>query len=156
MIVAANPLAAEAGREILRRGGSAVDAAIAAAMVLNLVEPQSSGLGGGGFMLAFDARHKSVQAFEGRETAPASAKPGRFLGPDGKPLEFEDAQAGGPTPGAPLAPPAPQPPARSTSGQGSTAAGANVPGAQAVPPSRSASAICNRPTGLPQSDGTAH
>jgi gamma-glutamyltranspeptidase/glutathione hydrolase len=101
MIVAANPLAAEAGREILRRGGSAVDAAIAAAMVLNLVEPQSSGLGGGGFMLAFDARHKDVQAFEGRETAPASAKPGRFLGPDGKPLEFEDAQAGGLSVGVP-------------------------------------------------------
>ena len=101
MIVAANPLAAEAGREILRRGGSAVDAAIAAAMVLNLVEPQSSGLGGGGFMLAFDARQNRVQAFEGRETAPASAEPDRFLGPDGKPLEFEDAQAGGLSVGLP-------------------------------------------------------
>jgi gamma-glutamyltranspeptidase/glutathione hydrolase len=101
LIVAANPLAAEAGREILRRGGSAVDAAIAAALVLNLVEPQSSGLGGGGFMLAFDARHNSVQAFEGREAAPASAKPDRFLGSDGKPLEFEDAQASGLSVGVP-------------------------------------------------------
>jgi gamma-glutamyltranspeptidase / glutathione hydrolase len=101
MIVAANPLAAEAGREILRQGGSAVDAAIATALVLNLVEPQSSGLGGGGFMMAYDARRNSVQAFEGRETAPASAKPDRFLGPDGKPLEFEDAQASGLSVGVP-------------------------------------------------------
>ena len=101
MIVAANPLAAEAGREILRQGGSAVDAAIATALVLNLVEPQSSGLGGGGFMLAFDAQHNKLQAFEGRETAPASAKPDRFLGADGKPLEFEDAQASGLSVGVP-------------------------------------------------------
>jgi gamma-glutamyltranspeptidase/glutathione hydrolase len=101
MIVAANPLAAEVGREILRRGGSAVDAAIAAALVLNLVEPQSSGLGGGGFMLAFDARQNRVQAFEGRETAPASAEPDRFLGPDRKLLEFEDAQASGLSVGVP-------------------------------------------------------
>ena len=101
MVVAANPLAAEAGREILRQGGSAVDAAIATALVLNLVEPQSSGLGGGGFMLAFDARNNKLQAFEGRETAPASAKPDRFLGADGKPLEFEDAQASGLSVGVP-------------------------------------------------------
>ncbi|QEX20609.1 gamma-glutamyltranspeptidase [Hypericibacter adhaerens] len=101
LIVAANPLAAEAGREILRQGGSAVDAAIAAALVLNLVEPQSSGLGGGGFMLAYDAKRKTVQAFEGRETAPAAAKPDRFLGPDGKPLGFEDAQASGLSVGVP-------------------------------------------------------
>jgi gamma-glutamyltranspeptidase/glutathione hydrolase len=101
MIVAANPLAAEAGREILRQGGSAVDAAIATALVLNLVEPQSSGLGGGGFMLAFDAQSNKLQAFEGRETAPASARPDRFLGPDGEPLEFEDAQASGLSVGVP-------------------------------------------------------
>jgi gamma-glutamyltranspeptidase/glutathione hydrolase len=101
MIVAANPVAAETGLEILRQGGSAVDAAIATALVLNLVEPQSSGLGGGGFMLAYDAHRNSVQAFDGRETAPASAKPDRFLGPEGKPLEFEDAQASGLSVGVP-------------------------------------------------------
>ncbi len=95
MIAAANPLAAEAGLEVLRAGGGAVDAAIAAQMVLNLVEPQSSGIGGGGFMLYYDAASGRVFAYDGRETAPGAATPELFLGPDGKPLEFWDAVIGG-------------------------------------------------------------
>ncbi|HKH96403.1 MAG TPA: gamma-glutamyltransferase, partial [Beijerinckiaceae bacterium] len=81
MVAAANPLAAEAGREILHAGGSAVDAAIAVQLVLNLVEPQSSGIGGGAFLVAFDAASRSVTSLDGRETAPAAAKPDRFLRP---------------------------------------------------------------------------
>src|SRR5689334_2541971 len=70
MVAAANPLAAEAGREMLRRGGSAIDAAIATQMVLNLVEPQSSGIGGGAFLLYWSARDRRVESYDGRETAP--------------------------------------------------------------------------------------
>ena len=73
MVVAANPLATKAGCEVLKRGGSAIDAAIATQMVLNIVEPQSSGIGGGAFMLAYDRRSGSVTAYDGRETAPAAA-----------------------------------------------------------------------------------
>ena len=72
-VAAAHPLAAEAGAEVLREGGTALDAAIAAQMVLGLVEPQSSGIGGGAFLLHFDGQ--KVQAFDGRETAPAAAQP---------------------------------------------------------------------------------
>lgn len=79
MVVAAHPLAAETARDILRQGGSAIDAAIAAQLVLNLVEPQSSGLGGGGFIVHWDATAKTLRTYEGRETAPAAAKPDRFL-----------------------------------------------------------------------------
>ncbi|MDH3579428.1 MAG: gamma-glutamyltransferase [Hyphomicrobiales bacterium] len=79
MVVAAHPLAAEAGLEILRGKGSAVDAAIAAQLVLNLVEPQSSGLGGGAFLLHWNASAKSLTSYDGRETAPKAAKPDRFL-----------------------------------------------------------------------------
>jgi gamma-glutamyltranspeptidase/glutathione hydrolase len=79
MIVAANPLAAEAGRKILARGGSAVDAAIAAQAVLNLVEPQSSGFGGGGFALHWDASQKRLSSWDGRETAPLGATPELFI-----------------------------------------------------------------------------
>ena len=86
MIATANPLATEAGAAILAAGGSAVDAAIAAQLVLNLVEPQSSGLGGGAFILYHHGKTGKLQAFDGRETAPAAAKPERFLGSDGKPL----------------------------------------------------------------------
>src|SRR5713101_3988076 len=78
MVVAAHPLAARAGYDAIRRGGSAVDAAIATQLVLNLVEPQSSGIGGGGFLLHYAARDAKLEAYDGRETAPASAKPGRF------------------------------------------------------------------------------
>ena len=88
-VAAANPLATDAGLQVLRAGGSAVDAAIAVQMVLTLVEPQSSGIGGGAFLLHHDGR--KVEAFDGRETAPASANERIFLGPDGKPLPFLDA-----------------------------------------------------------------
>jgi gamma-glutamyltranspeptidase/glutathione hydrolase len=98
-VAAANPLATQAGQHILQQGGSAVDAAIAAQMVLALVEPQSSGIGGGAFLLHFDGQH--TQAFDGRETAPAGATPTLFLKPDGKPLPFKDAAAGGRSVGVP-------------------------------------------------------
>jgi gamma-glutamyltranspeptidase/glutathione hydrolase len=101
MVVAANPLAAATGRDILRDGGSAVDAAIAIQMVLNLVEPQSSGIGGGAFILTWSAKTGTVQSYDGRETAPAAAKPDRFLGPDGKPRGFWDAVIGGRSVGVP-------------------------------------------------------
>ena len=101
MISAANPLAARAGLEILRAGGSAVDAAIAAQMVLNLVEPQSSGIGGGGFMLHYDAETRHVTAYDGRETAPAAVTPELFLDAGGAPLGFWDAVIGGRSVGVP-------------------------------------------------------
>jgi gamma-glutamyltranspeptidase/glutathione hydrolase len=100
MVVAAEPLAAEAGREILRQGGSAVDAAIATELVLGLVEPQSSGLGGGAFLVMWDAKSRQVKTFDGRETAPAAAKPDRFL-QGGKPMAFEDAVRSGLSVGVP-------------------------------------------------------
>ncbi|MCK6449947.1 MAG: gamma-glutamyltransferase [Alphaproteobacteria bacterium] len=101
MVAAANPLAVEAGLGILRAGGSAVDAAIAAQMVLNLVEPQSSGIGGGAFLLHYDAATKSTTTFDGRETAPMAASPDRFLGADGKPMKFIEAAVGGRSVGVP-------------------------------------------------------
>lgn len=85
MIAAANPYAAQAGLDMLRAGGSAVDAAIAAQMVLGLVEPESSGLGGGAFLVLYDPAKKRVTTFDGRETAPASATPQMFLADDGTP-----------------------------------------------------------------------
>lgn len=100
MVVAAEPQAAEAGREMLRQGGSAVDAAIATELVLGLVEPQSSGLGGGVFITLWNAKSRSVTTFDGRETAPAAAKPDRFL-KDGKPMKFEDAVLSGLSVGVP-------------------------------------------------------
>jgi gamma-glutamyltranspeptidase/glutathione hydrolase len=101
MVVAANPLAVDAGLLILRWGGSAVDAAIAAQMVLNLVEPQSSGIGGGAFMLHYAAASKQLDTYDGRETAPARATPELFLDADGKPLEFLAAVIGGRSVGTP-------------------------------------------------------
>ncbi|MFQ5619022.1 MAG: gamma-glutamyltransferase [Rhodospirillales bacterium] len=101
MIAAANPLAAQAGLEMLRAGGSAVDAAIAAQMVLNLVEPQSSGLGGGGFMMHFNAKTGDIAAYDGRETAPAQARPDMFLRGDGAPMKFYEAAVGGLAVGVP-------------------------------------------------------
>lgn len=100
-ISAANPYAVEAGASILARGGSAVDAAIATQAALGLVEPQSSGLGGGAFLLHFDPASDRLEAFDGREVAPASATPDRFLKPDGKPMEFYDAVVGGLSVGVP-------------------------------------------------------
>jgi gamma-glutamyltranspeptidase/glutathione hydrolase len=101
MVVAGNPLAVEAGREILRQGGTAVDAAIAVQMVLTLVEPQSSGIGGGGFLLHYDPAAKRIESYDGRETAPASATPDMFLDAEGKPLQFYDAVVGGLSVGVP-------------------------------------------------------
>ena len=98
-VAAANPLATDAGYQILRAGGSAVDAAIAVQMVLALVEPQSSGIGGGAFMMHFNGAE--VEAFDGRETAPAAVNEGLFLGPDGKPMAFYDAVVGGRSVGTP-------------------------------------------------------
>ena len=86
MVVAANPLAGAAGLKVLKAGGSAVDAAVAVQAVLGLVEPQSSGLGGGAFMVYYDARTRTTVSYDGRETAPAGASAEMFEGPDGKPL----------------------------------------------------------------------
>jgi gamma-glutamyltranspeptidase / glutathione hydrolase len=98
MVAAANPLASDAGLQMLRAGGSAVDAAIAVQMVLGLVEPQSSGIGGGLFLLHHDGRR--VQAYDGRETAPAAATPELFLR-DGKPMDFMEGVVGGRSVGTP-------------------------------------------------------
>jgi len=100
MISAANPLAAEAGLAMLRRGGSAVDAAIAAQMVLTLVEPQSSGIGGGAFLMHYDAATKRVESYDGREMAPRSADPKMFM-TGGKRMKFMQAAAGGTAVGVP-------------------------------------------------------
>ncbi|WP_404418805.1 gamma-glutamyltransferase [Marinospirillum sp.] len=98
-VAAANPLAAEAGKQILQQGGSAVDAAIAVQLVLGLVEPQSSGIGGGGFLLSWDGEH--LVAWDGRETAPQGATPELFLDAEGQPLPFNDAVATGSAVGVP-------------------------------------------------------
>ncbi|WP_114418790.1 gamma-glutamyltransferase [Marinospirillum perlucidum] len=98
-VAAANPLAAKAGQEILQAGGNALDAAIATQLVLGLVEPQSSGLGGGGFLLYWDGQQ--VVAWEGRETAPAAATPELFLDAEGEPLEFLQAVGSGAAVGVP-------------------------------------------------------
>lgn len=100
MVAAAHPLAAEAGLAMLRAGGAAADAAVAAQMVLTLVEPQSSGIGGGALLLHWDAASRALHAWDGRETAPAAATPGLFLR-DGRPLPFQEAVAGGRAVGVP-------------------------------------------------------
>ncbi len=92
MISSANPLATKAGLEILRKGGSAIDAAIAAELVLTLVEPQSSGIGGGAYMLHFASKNGSIEAYDGRETAPVTAFPRMFLDADGKRLPRKKAR----------------------------------------------------------------
>ena len=101
MVVAANPLAVEAGLKVLRAGGSAADAAVAVQAVLGLVEPQSSGLGGGAFMTYYDSATRKVTAYDGRETAPAGATADMFLGPDGKPLSMMAAIPSGRSTGVP-------------------------------------------------------
>jgi len=101
MIAAANPHAAQAGLEMMRAGGSAVDAAIATQMVLGLVEPESSGIGGGAFMLVYDAKTKRTTSFDGREMAPASATPTMFLDATGQPRTKADAIPGGLSVGIP-------------------------------------------------------
>jgi gamma-glutamyltranspeptidase / glutathione hydrolase len=100
-VSAADPRAAEAGQEILRRGGSATDAAIAMMLTLNIVEPHNSGIGGGGFLMHHDGRTGVLESIDGRETAPAAARPDRFMGADGNPLSFRDAWPGGYSVGVP-------------------------------------------------------
>ncbi|MEO7409812.1 MAG: gamma-glutamyltransferase family protein [Sphingomicrobium sp.] len=100
-VIAANPLAARAGMEVLERGGSVVDAALAMQAMLSLVEPQSSGVGGGGFVNFYDARTRSLTIYDGREVAPAQATATMFIGPDGKPLGFRDAVLSGRATGVP-------------------------------------------------------
>jgi gamma-glutamyltranspeptidase/glutathione hydrolase len=101
MMVSANPLATQAGEAMLRRGGSVVDAAIATQLVLNLVEPQSSGIGGGAFMVLYSAKTGRIQTVDSRETAPAAARPDRFLDAQGKPLPFAQAVNNGMSVGVP-------------------------------------------------------
>src|SRR5262245_9289737 len=105
LVVSANPHASEAGRRILRAGGSAVDAAIAVQLVLTLVEPQSSGIGGGAFMLVYEAPERgdagAVTAYEGRETAPATATPDMFLAANGRAESFNSVGVGGLAVGVP-------------------------------------------------------
>jgi len=100
-VTAANPLAVEAGMNVLRRGGSAVDAAIAVEAMLSLVEPQSSGLGGGAFMTHYDAASGRVSIYDGRETAPAGATPGMLIGGNGEALPFREAVISGRATGVP-------------------------------------------------------
>jgi gamma-glutamyltranspeptidase/glutathione hydrolase len=100
-VVAANPLATDAGMAVLRRGGSAVDAAIAVQAMLSLVEPQSSGVGGGAFMTYYDAASTQVTVYDGRETAPAGATPDMFLDDGGRPLPFATAVLSGRATGVP-------------------------------------------------------
>lgn len=101
MVAAANPYASKAGYHILQQGGSAVDAAIAVQLVLTLVEPQSSGIGGGTFMLHFDNKAKRMTTFDGRETAPSAATNKLFLDKKGKPLKWIEAVVGGRSVGVP-------------------------------------------------------
>lgn len=101
MIAAANAYATDAGLDILRAGGSAVDAAITAQLVLNLVEPQSSGIGGGAFLLHWDERMGTLGSFDGRETAPAGLEPDAFQTTDGKPRDFWDVLRSGASVGTP-------------------------------------------------------
>jgi gamma-glutamyltranspeptidase/glutathione hydrolase len=101
MVAAADPRAVQAGLDMLAGGGSATDAAIAAMAVLGLVEPQSAGVGGGGFMVAYDKASGAVDAYDGREAAPAAATPEYFLDANGKPLPFLQAVSSGKSTGAP-------------------------------------------------------
>jgi gamma-glutamyltranspeptidase/glutathione hydrolase len=101
MVAAANPMAVEAGLKVLRAGGTAVDAAVAVQATLGLVEPQSSGLGGGAFMTYYDAKTRQVTAYNGRETAPAAATAQWFYGDDGKPLDKATAILSGRSTGVP-------------------------------------------------------
>jgi gamma-glutamyltranspeptidase/glutathione hydrolase len=101
IVSASDSRAAAAGVEMLRRGGSATDAAIATMLALNVVEPQNSGLGGGGFFVRNDGKTGQFSAIDGRETAPAAAGPDWFYGPDGKPMSPKDMYVGGKSAGVP-------------------------------------------------------
>jgi len=100
-VAAANPHAVDAGLEILAAGGTAVDAAVAVQAMLGLIEPQSSGIGGGAFLLYYDAASRKITAFDGREAAPKAATPGMFLDDDGAPLSYRDAVLSGRSTGVP-------------------------------------------------------
>ncbi len=104
MVSAANPLAVQAGADVLRAGGSAADAMVAVQTVLGLVEPQSSGLGGGAFLVWYDAASGELTTLDGRETAPLAAKPTLFQDDEGNPLKFFDAVVGGRSVGTPGTP----------------------------------------------------
>ncbi|MBL4646051.1 MAG: gamma-glutamyltransferase, partial [Rhizobiales bacterium] len=104
MAVTANPLASEAGAAVLRNGGNAIDAMVAIQLTLGLVEPQSSGLGGGAFLVYWDAEQKRLTTFDGRETAPMAALPTLFQDDEGQPLKFFDAVVGGRSVGVPGTP----------------------------------------------------
>lgn len=101
MVAAANPQAVEAGLRVLREGGGAIDAAVAVQTVLGLVEPQSSGLGGGAYMVYYEAKTREVTAYDGRETAPSAAGPDLFSGASGAPLNMGEAIRSGRSTGAP-------------------------------------------------------
>jgi len=104
MVAAANPLAVEAGARVLRNGGTAADAMVAVQTVLGLVEPQSSGLGGGAFLVYYDATTGALSTLDGRETAPLAATPTLFQDQNGEPLKFFDAVVGGRSVGTPGTP----------------------------------------------------
>lgn len=101
MVVSANPHASEAGYEILKKGGNAIDAMVTVQTILGLVEPQSSGLGGGAFLVYFDGEKQNLTTYDGRETAPLAATPDMFLDDQGQPLFFFDAVVGGRSVGTP-------------------------------------------------------
>ncbi len=101
IVSAAHPIAAKAGSSILSQGGSSIDAAITTQMVLNLVEPQSSGIGGGGFLVHYSSSRKKIETFDGRETAPSSATPNMFLTQNGSPKNFFEAAVSGSSVGIP-------------------------------------------------------
>ncbi len=101
MVATANPLATQAAFKVLQMGGNAMDAAIAAQMVLTLVEPQSSGIGGGAFLMHYQKSTQAISAWDGRETAPSGATESLFLAADGKPISFNQAVVGGRSVGVP-------------------------------------------------------
>ena len=101
MVSAANPVASQAGLDILEAGGTAMDAAVAVQLVLNLVEPESSGIGGGAFLLYWDASEKKLVTYDGREKAPLSATPEYFQQEDGSAMKWSDAVTGGLSVGVP-------------------------------------------------------
>src|SRR5262249_35606368 len=100
MVAAANPLAVDAGLQMLRAGGSAADAAVAVQLILNLVDPQPSGTGGGALVLHWDAASRQLKSYDGRETAPAAATPDRFMAGD-RPMKLSAAIFGGASVGIP-------------------------------------------------------
>lgn len=101
LVVTAHPLATQAGYTVLQQGGSAADAAVAVQAMLTLVEPQSSGIGGGAFMLYWDNSNQQLTAFDGRETAPAAADGNLFMTAEGTPMDWWDAMVGGRSVGTP-------------------------------------------------------